>query len=223
MKILAVSLILLHAGLAWAAEEFRAPAPLLTAAEPNRKPASLPDDRAKQASNEEVFRLLKVGSVALTQNSYGSWNNEVVRVVEVFDDQSVRIKYPDGRSPLVKFKNLAKNLSPPGLCVSSHGAEICQGDHVLYPLPSASLLIPEAEVRYAFRNGRVLLRDGDDFLLDGSQVGKSVDCSPQKSTICVHDHVLAEGYKDGARHVFEGTIEKATPTAPCWCASRPPC
>lgn len=209
MKNLVLSLILLHATAGLAAEKFRAPEPLLTVTEANRKPASLPEDHAKQETNEEVFQQLGVGSEALTQNSFGQWNDEVVKVTEIFDDKSVRIKYPNGRAPLVKFHNLARNLSLPVPCLTSHGTAVCQGDRVLYPLPSASLMIPEAEVRYAFSNGKLLLRDGDDFLLSAEQVGKSVECSPQRPTICLHDHVLAEGFKDGSRHVFEGTIEKA--------------
>ncbi|MGZ3695713.1 MAG: hypothetical protein ACXWQO_16560 [Bdellovibrionota bacterium] len=132
-----------------------------------------------------------------------------MKVVEIFDDKSVRVKFDNGRKPIVRFANISKNLSPAVRCGNSHGFEICKGDRVLYPLGSASLMIPEAEVLAAFKNNRALLRDGTDFQIDLEKVGKEVDCSPQKPTICKDAHVMAEGYNDGSRHVLEGTIEKA--------------
>lgn len=209
MKILALTLLLIPGFTQ--AESFRLPEPLLhvspeSAVKGGRKPASIKDPAP---TNEEVFRTLKPGARALTRNSYGSWDDEVVTVVEIFDDNSVRVKFKDGRTPIVKFKNFSKNLSPVKQCGHSHGIEICKGDMVLYPLSSASLMIPEAKVEEVFANNRALLQDGVDFKLDLEQVGKSVPCSPQKESICVGDPVLAEGYKDGSRYTFEGKIEKA--------------
>ncbi|MGE3263553.1 MAG: hypothetical protein AB7K68_17385 [Bacteriovoracia bacterium] len=209
MKILALLLLLLPC-LSMATEKFREPTPLLSADE---NPAPAADRRlasvGKSSSNEEVFGKLTVGTRAITQNSFGSWNNEVVKVIEVFDDNSVRLKFDNGRTPIVKFKNLSKNLSPAAPCGHSHGAEICKGDRVLYPLASASLMIPEAEVIEVFENNQALLRDGTDFQANLEQVGKATDCSPQKPSICQGSYVLAEGFNNGARHVFEGTVEKA--------------
>src|SRR5690606_8799231 len=68
---------------------------------------------------------------------------------------------------------------------------------------------PEAPVSHVFKNGTVAVRDGADFVMDLKQVGKSVECSPQRENICAGDHVRAEGYKLNQPIAFEGEIEKA--------------
>lgn len=214
MKTLLLSLLLLAPSAVPAKEKFLAPEPLLTKADESRRPASLvrSETLVPAATNEEIFRNIQIGSKFQIQNSLDGWNDEVVTVIAIYDDQSVRVKFRNGNTPLVQFKNLARNLAPEipeTNCGESQGTSICKGDKVLYRSDSASLLIPEAEVMRIFANGSATLRDGFDFELPLSQVGKSVDCSPQKPGYCVGDSVLAEGFRDGARHVFEGRIERA--------------
>jgi hypothetical protein len=204
-------LLLLFPSLAPAAEKFRAaPALLLPAVTKNsgaRQPATIPPKASE--SNEDVYEQLPVGATAMIQNSFGKWNNQVVRVIAIYEDKSIRIKLPDGSSPIVRFDNLKKNLSPVADCGVSLGTTICRGDKVLYGLASASVMIPEAEVMKVFKNNHAIVRDGTDFELELNTVGKETNCSPQKPSICVDSDVLAEGYNDGSRYVLEGKIQKA--------------
>jgi hypothetical protein len=189
-----------------AAEGLRTLSPLMMAEEPETA-EKMVDPEAK--ANEAQFSKLPVGARAFTQNSYGKWEGQVVEVVQHLDDHSVRVKYKTGESPMVSFKNLRKNLSAPKTCGISHDAKICKGDHVLYPFPTASLMVPEAEVVEIFESDHALLLDGDEFVTELSKLGKSVDCSPQKPSICVKDPVVAEGYRAGEKYSFEGMVEKA--------------
>lgn len=165
------------------------------------------EDAAARA-NEEVLQKLPIGAKALTQNSFGGWDDQVVEVVQLIDDQSVRVRYKSGATPRVQFKNLKKNLSPSKECGTSHGEKICRGQKVIYPQASVSLRIPEGEITEIFENNRCVLRDGDDMHFNLEELGVAKECSPQKPSICTGVSVLGEDYHGGEKFTFEGKVEK---------------
>lgn len=174
-----------------------------------RRLASLKQERPKPLTNDEALKLLPLGAIAMVQNSFKGWNNEIVTVIEHIEGGSVRVRMANGREPEVKFRNLARNLSPEVKCGKSGEVEVCKGEKVFYPSMSASLNLPEGEVIKVFHNNLAVIRDGGDMLVDLHRVGKSVECSPQKPNICVDKHVYADVYYDGGRHSFEGNVERA--------------
>ena len=159
-------------------------------------------------TNEEVFEKLPIGARAMVQNSYGKWEEEAVTVVGHVEDRSVRVQLRDGSTPIVPFARLARTLSPVKDCGYSHEEKICKGDTVLYPLPSATIGIPEVKVLEIFENNLVLLRDGEEFVVAIEELGKAVGCSPQKTNICEKANVVAEGYRNGEKYTFDGVVEK---------------
>lgn len=162
----------------------------------------------KKEANKAVFEQAKPGDVFILQNSIQGWNNEVVSVVDKFSDGTIRVKLENGSLAVIRGSNLAEMLSPEVSCGDSHGVQICKGDSVFYPVRTSSLLLPEGPVAKVFKNGTVVVKDGADFYLDLDQVGKSVNCSPQKESICTGDYVLADAYKDTEKFSFEGPVEK---------------
>ncbi len=166
--------------------------------------------RAPAYENKEFFENLNPGKLVVLQNSLPEWNDQIAVVTDKFEDGSVRVRLVDtGKLALIKAENLKSNLSTETDCAISHGFKICKNERVFFPLPSASLDIPEAKVIHVFTNGTVVVRDGGmDYLLDAKQIGKQVQCSPQKESLCVEDYVFAEGYKDNRRFSFEGPVDR---------------
>jgi hypothetical protein len=173
-----------------------------------RGPASL-GALNRNGENRRLCEKMEPGQIYMIKNSVRDWDDKVVTVVDKFEDCSVRVRMPNGQKAFVRFKNLAKTLSPEAECVPSHGIMVCKGDQVFYPARTSSMELPEGPVAYAFEHGVVVVRDGADFVLDASQVGKSVACSPQKESICVGDYVYAEGFKLDRKFNFEGPVKKA--------------
>lgn len=161
------------------------------------------------AANRRISEIAAPGKVFMVQNSVKDLDDEVVVVTDKFEDGSVRVLRPNGKKAFVRFKNLAKSLSPETDCLPSHDVQICKGENVFYPARTSSLELPEAPVAHAFENGVLVVSDGADFVLDAGQVGKSVNCSPQKESVCVGDHVYAEGYRLDRVFNFEGRVKKA--------------
>ncbi len=175
-----------------------------------RAPASSPASLAQQ--NRALLEELRPGvkrKFAVLQNSFEDWNDQVVEIIEELEDGSLRVQNENGERMFVRFENLARNLSPEVTCGESHDVEICVGQKVIYPAHSASLEIPQATVQKIFANGSVVVRDGLDFVFDLQQLGKEVECSPQKPSICREDHVVADGYRGGEKFSFEGPIMAA--------------
>lgn len=171
---------------------------------PGRKPAY----EAKQDPNLELCKRLKAGGFAIIQNSVEEHNDEVVRIVDMFEDCSVRVQRADGSKMFVRRSNLATTLSPAAPCKTVNGCETCVGDEVFYPNQAVTIGIPEGKVEGVFDNGRVVIRDGLVRAFDITQVGKRVKCSPQKETICVDDYVLGNGYRLNTPFSFEGPVER---------------
>jgi hypothetical protein len=204
--------LLLSAG-AEAAERLENSALLATPeqAGPGRKPASISSPRDAAAKNRALFERLKPGHTVIIQNSYPGWEDQVAEVTEKYDDGSVRIRLRNGKMGSIKATQLADSLSPEvqSGCGTSHGVKVCKGEKVYYPARSTSLEIPEAPISHIFENGTLTVTDGAEFVLDWKQVGKAVQCSPQKETICVGDHVHADGFKKDQAVSFEGDVERA--------------
>lgn len=196
-----------------AAERLENSALLAAPAEPKpgRKPASIASPQDTAARNRALFHRLQPGHTVIVQNSYPGWEDQIAEVTEKYDDGSVRIRLRNGKTGSVKATVLADTLSPEieSGCGTSHGVRICKGEKVYYPARSTSLEIPEAPIGHVFENGTLTVKDGVEFVLDWKQVGKPVDCSPQKETICVGDHVHADGYKKDQPIAFEGNVEQA--------------
>jgi hypothetical protein len=171
----------------------------------NRGPASVQVADA----NRELFSRLNPGDRAIIQNSIHELDDEVVEIVDKFEDGQVRVKRANGKIQFVRAKNLALTLSPEVECGDSHGTKICKGDTVFYPVRISSLNLPEAEVSHIFENGAVVIRDGGVFVFELKQVGKPSRCSPQKESTCMGDYVYASGFRDNRSFEFEGPVEKA--------------
>jgi hypothetical protein len=165
--------------------------------------------RRQAEKNRELFLSLKPGSTLIIQNSLQGWENEVVKVVDLFEDGSVRVRLDNGRMVMVKARNLASTLSPEVECGDSHGTKICKTDEVFFPARSTSLELPEGPVKYVFANGAVVIRQGADFVFSLKDVGKSISCTPQRKAICVNDYVFADGYRQDRNFQFEGPVERA--------------
>ncbi len=162
-----------------------------------------------EAENKALFEKLKPSSVVIIKNSLHEYEDHVAKIVDKFEDGSVRLLLPSGKKAIVKSKNLSFTLSPEVDCGKSFEANICKGDKVFYPSVSTSLHIPEAPVKHVFENGAVVVQDGAAiFVLDLQQVGKATQCSPQKESLCKGDYVLAEGYRNNERFDFEGVVEE---------------
>ena len=174
-----------------------------------RMPASVMQIREEQEEErKELDGKLKVGTWAIIRNSTEEWNNEVVRVTARYEDGARQIELTDGRKAHIRFENL-NTLSPEtSKCCKSHGVDICKEDKVYHPVPSTSIGVPLGRVRRLFENCTTLVRDGLDFIYDVKQVGKPVDCSPQKESVCVGKIVFAEGYRNGKRYAFEGPVDQ---------------
>ncbi len=176
---------------------------------PVRNLASYPD-KELEAQNKALFEKLKPGSKVIITNSLNEFEDNIARIVDKFEDGSVRVELANGKRYKIRGKNLSLTASPEVKCGKSFETEICKGDKVFYPSVSTSLYIPEAPVEHIFENGAVVVKDGAaTFILDLQQVGKKVECSPQKMSLCKGDYVMAEGYRNNARFDFEGTVEEA--------------
>jgi len=171
-----------------------------------RKPAM----QEKVDPNRAVFERLNPGSYAIIQNSVEEWNDKLVEVVDKFEDGSVRVKLVEtGDKAFIRRSNLATSLSPSTKCKVSHKTEICVGDEVFYPNQAVTIGIPEGRLEHIFDNGKVVVRDGILRVYDAREVGKRVNCSPQKETICLNDYVLGNGYRGSTPFTFEGPVERA--------------
>lgn len=173
---------------------------------PKRALASI--DQDLKEANKAMFEKIIVGENFIIQNSIEGWQDEVVSVVDKFEDKSIRVKFQNGKTAFIKGYNLARTLSPEVSCGQSHGVEICKDDEVFHPIRSTSLQLPEGKVMKIFQNGTVVVRDGADFYLTLDQVGKPVTCSPQKESICEGDYVIADAYKDVEKFTLEGPVER---------------
>jgi hypothetical protein len=173
-----------------------------------RSLASVPSREEKGAENKALFERLKAGDTVVIQHSFPGWEDQLAEITDKYEDGRVRIRLNDGKRAYVAPDKLASTLSPETDCGESHGVQICKGDEVYYPARSTSLKTPEAPVAHVFENGTVVVKDGADFVMDLKQVGKSVNCSPQKENVCVGDVVHAEGYKNDQPITFEGPVEK---------------
>lgn len=174
-----------------------------------RKPASVDNAEAKrQALIDANDRKLKIGALAIIQGSVPEWNNEVVQVVALYENGDRKVQLENGKFAHIRLANL-NTLSPEKKgCCDSNGVKVCKGDKVYHPLPSSSIAIPEGKVQRLFENCSVVVRDGLDFVYDARQLGKPVQCSPQKPSVCVDKTVFAEGYKQGNRFSFEAPVAK---------------
>lgn len=172
-----------------------------------RMPASVDSIRALEATErKDLDEKLTTGTYAIIRNSVQEWNDQVVRVIARFEDGSRKVQLDNGSVARIQFDNL-HTLSPEtGKCCKSQGVNICKGDKVYHPLPSTSIGVPLGKVRRVFENCTLLVRDGLDFIYSSSQVGKAVDCSPQKESVCVGKIVYVEGFRNGRRYEFEGPV-----------------
>ncbi len=172
-----------------------------------RMPASMDSIRAAEAENSnDLDKNLAVGTYAIIRNSVEDWNNQIVRVVARFEDGSRKVQLDNGKVARIQFNSL-HTLSPEtSKCCKSHGVDLCKNDKVYHPVPSTSIGIPLGNVRRVFENCTMLVRDGLDFIYDSTQVGKAVDCSPQKESVCVGKIVYVEAFRNGRRYEFEGPV-----------------
>ncbi|MGZ3703072.1 MAG: hypothetical protein ACXWSD_14915, partial [Bdellovibrionota bacterium] len=158
--------------------------------------------------NQELDGKLKVGTYAIVRDSVEDWNDQVVQVTSRYDDGSRQVKLDNGTFARVKFNNLVTLSPETGKCCKSNGVDICKGDLVWHPLPTTSIGVPQGKVLRIFENCSTVVRDGLDYVYQMRQIGKSVDCSPQKESVCVGKVVYVEGYRDGKRYQFEGPVSQ---------------
>lgn len=171
-----------------------------------RKPAT----EQQVDPNRTVFEKLAPGSFAVIQNSVDAWEDQLVQVVDKFEDGSLRVRLVEsGEKAFIRSSNVATSLSPAAKCIVSHKTELCVGDQVFYPNQAITLGIPEGKLEHIFENGVVFVRDGGLRVYHAKEVGKSVNCSPKKETICVNDYVLGNGYRGTSSYTFEGPVERA--------------
>ena len=171
----------------------------------SRMPASVSEKRNTRAEeNADLDKKLKVGNYAIVHDSVDDWNDQVVNVSARYDDGSRQVKLDNGTYARVKFDNLVTLSPETGKCCKSNGVDICKGDVVWHPLPSTSLGVPQGTILRIFENCSTIVRDGLEYIYQMRQVGKSVDCAPQKDTVCVGKVVYVEGYRNGKRFQFEG-------------------
>lgn len=176
-----------------------------------RAPASVDNAEERRArENKRLDEILKVGTYAIVRNSYEDWNDQVVKITSRYEDGSRQLQLDDGTLARVKFNNLVTLSPETDQCCASNGVgggvEICKGDTVWHPLPTTSLGMPRGKVLRLFENCATVVRDGLDYIYEVSQVGKAVDCAPQKANVCVGKTVYVEGYRGGKRYEFEGPV-----------------
>lgn len=172
-----------------------------------RMPASTSDLRqAKAEQNAELDKKLKVGNYAIVRDSVDDWNDQVVKVSARYDDGSRQVQLDNGSYARVKFENLLTLSPETSQCCKSNGVDICKGDQVWHPLPTMSIGVPQGKVTRLFENCSAVVRDGLDYVYQARQLGKSVDCAPQKNTVCVGKVVYVEGYRNGKRYQLEGPV-----------------
>jgi archaellum component FlaF (FlaF/FlaG flagellin family) len=114
----------------------------------------------------------------------------------------------NGTYARVKFDNLMTLSPETDKCCKSNGVDMCKGDKVWHPLPSTSIGVPEGKITRIFENCSAVVRDGLDYIYQMKQLGKSVDCSPQKESVCVGKIVYVEGYRNGKRYQLEGPVQQ---------------
>jgi len=172
-----------------------------------RGPASVDDKKASKAQqNAELDKKLTVGNYAIVRDSVEDWNDQVVRVSARYEDGSRQVQLDNGTYARVKGDNLTTLSPETEKCCKSNGVDICKGDQVWHPLPTHSLGVPMGKVLRVFENCSAVVRDGLDYVYQMRQIGKAVDCSPQKENVCVGKVVYVEGYRDGKRYQFEGPV-----------------
>jgi hypothetical protein len=160
----------------------------------------------EKARRAELDKKLKLGTYAIIQGSVEEWNNEVVRVVALYADGSRKVELANGKKARVAFANL-NTLSPETTsCCESHGQKICKDQKVYHPMPSSSIGVPEGKVAKIFDNCTVMVHDGIDFVYSADQLGKPVDCSPERKAICKGRFVLVEGFVAGVPVSYEGPV-----------------
>jgi hypothetical protein len=174
-----------------------------------RGPASVEEKRlSRDEQNQELEKKLKVGTYAIVRDSVDDWNDQVVKVTSRYDDGSRQVQLDNGRYARVKFDNLVTLSPETERCCKSNGVDICKGDTVWHPVPSTSIGVPQGKVLRVFENCTAVVRDGLDYVYAMRQLGKSVDCAPQKNSVCVGKIVWVEGWRDGKRYQFEGPVEQ---------------
>ncbi|HEY8279192.1 MAG TPA: hypothetical protein VIH99_06200 [Bdellovibrionota bacterium] len=182
------------------------PAPVIRL-EKIRKPASYEARRAaKEKKNKELNDKLKLGTYAIIRGSVMDWNDKVVKITARYENGDRQVQLDDGKFARVKFENL-HTLSPETpRCCRSNGTDICTGQSVWHPVPSSSIGVPEGKVVRLFENCSAVVHDGIDFVYQAKQLGKPVDCSPQKESVCVGKQVYVQAYRDGHPFEFEGPV-----------------
>lgn len=158
--------------------------------------------------NRALCDRMELGNQFMIKNSIKDWDDRVVTLTDKFEDCSVRVRLPDGKKAFVRFKNLEATLVPEIKCLDSHGTQICKGETVFYPQRTSSMELPEAPVAMLFEHGAAVVKDGAEFVFNVKQLGKPVDCSPQKMSVCKGDYVFAEGFKIDRKFSFEGPVLK---------------
>lgn len=171
--------------------------------------ASVDEQRKTRAEeNKDLDKKLPVGGYAIVVNSVDDWNDQVVKITARYDDGSRQVQLDNGTYARVRFENLYTLSPETEKCCKSNGVDICKGDMVWHPLPSTSIGVPNGKVLHIFENCSTVVRDGLDYVYQMRQVGKSVDCAPQKSSVCVGKVVYVEGWRDGKRYQFEGPVSQ---------------
>jgi hypothetical protein len=169
--------------------------------------ASVDEQRkSKFLRNKELDAKLKVGGYAIVVSSVEDWNDQVVRVTSRYDDGSRQVQLDNGSYARVKYENLTTLSPETDKCCKSNDVDICKGDMVWHPLPTTSIGVPNGKVIRVFENCSTVVRDGLDYVYQMRQLGKSVDCAPQKNTVCVGKTVWVEGWRNGQRYQFEGPV-----------------
>ncbi len=183
------------------------PARIIRLEKKGRMPASVASQKAdKREALTELDKKLPVGTYAIVKNSLADWNDRVVRVTARYEDGSRQVQLDDGKFARVAFNNL-DTLSPETKkCCEAGGVSLCPGDLVWHPLPTMSFGVPEGKVTRIFENCSTVVRDGLEYIYEARQLGKAVDCAPQKSNVCVGKVVYVEGYRNGQRYQFEGPV-----------------
>ncbi len=173
----------------------------------SRMPASVENIQAsKEAENQRLDEVLKVGTYAIIQKTVDEWNDEVVKIVARYEDGRRKVQRPNGGFLYVEPNNL-HTLSPETTaCCSSNGTDVCNGDKVYHPQISSSIGLPEGKVLHTFENCNMVVRDGIDYIYEAAQLGKPTQCSPKKENVCVGKSGYVQGYRNGNRYTFEGKV-----------------
>ena len=172
-----------------------------------RFPASMEEKRKTKAElAKELEPRLKVGSYAIIRDSVDDWNDQVVKITARYDDGSRQVQLDNGSFARVKYENLLTLSPETDQCCRSNDLDFCKNDTVWHPLPTASIGVPQGKIIRIFENCSAVVRDGLDYVYQMRQLGKSVDCAPQKDTVCVGKVVYVEGYRNGKRYQLEGPV-----------------